>query len=90
MSSCSSAAARALLPWKGWVSVLAGTLGAGYLSRVAGIVPVLAIQGAGYVAAGLVMLRCLKGGCLNDGEGHVSLAPVNGTETPVAACPGTA
>jgi hypothetical protein len=68
------------------VSVLAGTLGAGYLSRVAGIVPVLAIQGAGYVAAGLVMLRRLKGGCLNDGGGRVSLAP----ETPVAACPGTA
>jgi len=61
--------------------VLAGTLGAGYLSRVAGIGPVLAIQGAGYVAAGLVMLRCL-----NDGEGRVSLAP----KTPVAACPGTA
>ena len=29
------------------ISVLAGTLGAGYLSRLAGIVPVLAIQGAG-------------------------------------------
>lgn len=41
--------------------MLAGTLGAGYLSRVAGIVPVLAVQGAGYVVAGLVMLRCLKG-----------------------------
>ena len=42
------------------ISVLAGTLGAGYLSRLAGIVPVLAIQGAGYVVAGLVMLRGLK------------------------------
>jgi Na+/melibiose symporter-like transporter len=72
------------------VSVLAGTLGAGYLSRVAGIVPVLAVQGAGYVVAGLVMLRCLKGGCLREGEERVSLAPVNGTEKPVAACPGTA
>ena len=38
------------------ISVLAGTLGAGYLSRVVGIVPVLAIQGGGYVVAGLVML----------------------------------
>ena len=61
--------------------MLAGTLGAGYLSRVAGIVPVLAIQGAGYVAAGLVMLRCLR----DRGE-SVSLAPGK----PVAACPGTA
>jgi hypothetical protein len=61
------------------ISVLAGTLGAGYLSRLAGIVPVLAIQGAGYVVAGLVMLRCLK----DEGE-HVSLA---GGE-PATACPG--
>jgi Na+/melibiose symporter-like transporter len=42
------------------ISVLAGTLGAGYLSRVAGIVPVLAIQGGGYVVAGLVMLVHLR------------------------------
>jgi Na+/melibiose symporter-like transporter len=42
------------------VAVLAGTLGAGYLSRVAGIVPVLAIQGAGYVVAGLAMLAWLR------------------------------
>jgi len=41
------------------ISVLAGTLGAGYLSRLAGIVPVLAIQGAGYVVAGLVVFLCL-------------------------------
>ena len=34
------------------VTVLAGTLAAGYLSRFAGIIPVLSIQGAGYVAAG--------------------------------------
>ena len=72
------------------VTVLAGTLGAGYLSRVAGIVPVLAVQGAGYVVAGLVMLRYLKGGCLREGEERVSLAPEIGTEKPVAACPGTA
>ena len=42
------------------VSALAGTLGAGYLSRVAGIIPVLAIQGAGYVLAGLAMLAWLR------------------------------
>ncbi|HEU0169566.1 MAG TPA: hypothetical protein VFS62_17470 [Chloroflexota bacterium] len=41
-------------------TVLAGTLGAGYLSRFAGIVPVLAIQGGGYVAAGLAMLVWLS------------------------------
>ena len=42
------------------VTVLAGTLGAGYLSRFAGIVPVLAIQGGGYVVAGLAMLIWLR------------------------------
>jgi hypothetical protein len=38
------------------ITVLAGTLGAGYLSRLAGIIPVLAVQGGGYVVAGLAML----------------------------------
>ncbi len=42
------------------VTVLAGTLAAGYLSRVAGIIPVLAIQGAGYIAAGIAMFVWLK------------------------------
>ncbi len=42
------------------VTILAGTLGAGFLSRYAGIIPVLAIQGAGYVAGGLAMLAWLK------------------------------
>src|SRR2546430_13705589 len=42
------------------VTVLAGTLGSGYLSRLAGIIPVLAVQGAGYVVAGLAMLVWLK------------------------------
>ncbi len=42
------------------VTILAGTLGAGYLSRFAGIIGVLAIQGGGYVVAGLVMLVWLK------------------------------
>ena len=72
------------------ISVLAGTLGAGYLSRVAGIVPVLAIQGAGYVVAGLVMLRGLKEGDLRegglrDGGEQASLARETGAEKPVAA-----
>jgi hypothetical protein len=42
------------------VTVLAGTLGSGYLSRFAGIIPVLAVQGGGYVIAGLAMLAWLK------------------------------
>ena len=42
------------------VTVLAGTLAAGYLSRFAGIIPVLAIQGAAYVAAGIGMLVWLR------------------------------
>ncbi len=49
------------------VTVLAGTLGAGYLSRLAGIIPVLAIQGGGYVVAGLVMLAWFR-----DGAGRAS------------------
>ena len=42
------------------VTVLAGTLGAGYLSRPLGIVPVLAVQGAGYVLAGAGLLLWLR------------------------------
>ena len=41
------------------VTILAGTLGAGYLSRFTGIIGVLAIQGGGYVVAGLAMLLWL-------------------------------
>jgi Na+/melibiose symporter-like transporter len=41
-------------------TVLVGTLAAGYLSRFAGIIPVLAIQGAGYIAAGIAMFVWLK------------------------------
>ena len=40
--------------------MLAGTLGSGYLSQLAGIIPVLAVQGGGYVIAGLAMLVWLK------------------------------
>jgi predicted MFS family arabinose efflux permease len=42
------------------ITVLAGTLVAGYLSRYVGIIAVLAIQGAGYVVAGLAMLAWLR------------------------------
>jgi Na+/melibiose symporter-like transporter len=68
------------------VTVLAGTLGAGFLSRYAGIVPVLAIQGAGYVVAGLAMLARLRegagqgnrSGSVDDGDGHLVLLSVTG------------
>jgi len=57
------------------MAVLAGTLGAGYLSRLAGIIPVLAVQGGGYVVAGLAMLVWLReepgdadAGALSQGE----------------------
>jgi MFS family permease len=43
------------------VTVLAGTLGAGYLSRFAGIIPVLALQGLGYVISGLALLAWHRG-----------------------------
>ena len=68
------------------VTVLAGTLGAGFLSRYAGIVPVLAIQGAGYVVAGLAMFAMLgegagqgnRSGSVHDGDGHRVLLSVTG------------
>jgi predicted MFS family arabinose efflux permease len=44
------------------IATLAGTLGAGFLSRPLGIVPVIAVQGAGYVLAGLAMLTWLTAG----------------------------
>jgi MFS family permease len=38
------------------VSVLVGTIGAGVLGEIVGIVPVLAFQGASYLVAGLALL----------------------------------
>jgi MFS family permease len=42
------------------VAILAGTVGAGLLGQAVGIIPVLAFQGGGYVAAGLAMLIVLR------------------------------
>jgi Na+/melibiose symporter-like transporter len=42
------------------VATLAGILAAGALAQVAGIIPVLAVQGGGYVVAGLAMLIVLR------------------------------
>jgi len=58
------------------VTVLAGTLAAGYLSRFAGIIPVLAIQGAGYIAAGIAMFVWLREGVSR---------PARADEVPAAA-----
>jgi len=41
------------------VAILAGTVCAGLLGQVAGIVPVLAVQGGGYVVAGVAMAMAL-------------------------------
>jgi Na+/melibiose symporter-like transporter len=62
------------------VTVLAGTLAAGYLSRVAGIIPVLAIQGAGYIAAGIAMFVWLK-----DDPGSGPPRSVGAEQVPAAA-----
>jgi Na+/melibiose symporter-like transporter len=42
------------------VAILAGTIVAGVLAQVVGIIPVLACQGGGYVVAGLAMLIVLR------------------------------
>ena len=55
------------------VTILAGTLAAGYLSRYAGIIPVLAVQGGAYVVAGLAMLAWLK----NSPGTEAALAPAD-------------
>jgi len=44
------------------IAVLAGTLAGGYLTRPFGIVPVIAIQGAGYLIAGLLTAAWLQDG----------------------------
>jgi hypothetical protein len=64
------------------VTVLAGTLGSGYLSRLAGIIPVLAVQGVGYVVAGLVMLVWLNE---EPGEPASASAPSQGEPALVTA-----
>jgi len=61
------------------VTVLAGTLGAGFLSRFAGIIPVLAIQGAGYVAAGIAMFVWLR-----ENSGSGAARPADAKEVPAA------
>src|SRR5579862_7380910 len=64
------------------VTVLAGTLGAGFLSRFAGIIPVLAVQGAAYIAAGIAMFVWLK-----DDPGSSDLWPVGDEGIPAVTTP---
>jgi hypothetical protein len=42
------------------VAVLLGTVAAGWLGEAIGIVPVLAVQGAGYVVAGFAVLVLMR------------------------------
>jgi hypothetical protein len=62
------------------VAMLAGTAVAGTLGERLGIVPVIAVQGAGYVAAGLLVLLTLH----RDG-GSASEQPESPAATPVLA-----
>jgi Na+/melibiose symporter-like transporter len=41
-------------------AVVAGTIAAGFLGQTIGIIPILAAQGGGYVAAGLLVLAALR------------------------------
>lgn len=41
-------------------AILIGTLAGGYLARPLGIIPVIAIQGAGYLIAGILMATWLR------------------------------
>jgi len=52
------------------------------LSRFAGIIPVLAIQGAAYIAAGIAMFVCLK-----DDPGPGDLRPVGDEGIPAVTDP---
>jgi Na+/melibiose symporter-like transporter len=42
------------------IAVVAGTVAAGFLGQTVGIIPVLAVQGGGYVAAGLLIVVALR------------------------------
>ena len=42
------------------IAIVAGTVAAGFLGQTVGIIPVLAVQGGGYVAAGLLVVVALR------------------------------
>jgi MFS family permease len=58
------------------LAVLAGTLAGGFLARPLGIIPVISVQGAGYLAAGLAMMLWLR----DDVPGSRSVAEIKAVE----------
>jgi hypothetical protein len=42
------------------IAVVAGTVTAGYLGQAVGIIPVIAVQGGGFLAAGVLVLVVLR------------------------------
>jgi predicted MFS family arabinose efflux permease len=71
------------------VAILAGTVCAGLLGQVAGIIPVLAVQGGGYVVAGIAMAVALAGRARPLPAGQ-DRPPAAGTSRPPAAGAGRA
>jgi MFS family permease len=66
------------------IAILVGTLCAGFLGQVVGIIPVLAVQGGGYVVAGFAMLVVLRA---NRTEPSVTAAPAAARPTRVIDVP---
>jgi MFS family permease len=60
-------------------AILAGTVAAGFLAQLAGIIPVLSVQGAGYVVAGLMMLAVLRSTRRRRADGALRIRPAPAT-----------
>jgi Na+/melibiose symporter-like transporter len=58
------------------IAVVTGTVAAGYLGQAVGIIPVIAVQGGGFLAAGVLVLVVLRGGGLARPAPAVSRAAV--------------
>jgi predicted MFS family arabinose efflux permease len=65
------------------VAILAGTVGAGFLGQAVGIIPILAVQGGGYVVAGLAMAVVLR----ERGKSRSAASPEVGATLEAAAPP---
>lgn len=75
------------------IAMLTGTLASGYLTRPLGIVPVIAVQGAGYLIAGLLLAiwlrgqsRCRSGATAAGGTGPSLRPGTGGTAGTAPAC----
>lgn len=69
------------------IAMLVGTLGAGYLSRLVGIIPVIAGQGGIWLVSGLAMmlwLRTPRALTMQDRAGPTSLRPAQSAATSAA------